>query len=338
MWLLIIMAVGFVIWYFLPESPPPKPKPKFRNDLRANADDPQWRSIVDEHSESPAETAFLTAMIDAYQLLPKFGSLTGKGLKLDFQVQEGPYRVDFLADDWLVIEIDGAAWHSSPEALARDRKRDDYFEGLGYTVLRIPAKVVFNDPSDAVNRVRSALTVGKREIKASAQINGFHRMGQTVSAVNGAIGHIHEFAKRERAVKDAMSQSNLAFSLEREAIDIGLSHAQGRIEIDDWRSSSSPEMNKMYDDSKAELYKRRENKPKVPVISDKIPDFVRPTAYGDPEIDRIIEAHFDSLSQKRIEYFYNTRQKMESSPRLKIYTKEFLVLADRSEVWAQLLE
>lgn len=78
-------------------------------------------------------------MIEAYQLAPRFGSLVGKDLKLDFQVEEGRYRADFLANDWLVIEIDGAAWHSSPEAQARDQLRDTYFEGLGYTVLRIPA-------------------------------------------------------------------------------------------------------------------------------------------------------------------------------------------------------
>ncbi|WP_443018997.1 endonuclease domain-containing protein [Sphingobium sp. MI1205] len=45
------------------------------------------------------------------------------------------YRADFLVDDKLVVEIDGATYHSSPEAVARDRQRDEDMRREGYTVL-----------------------------------------------------------------------------------------------------------------------------------------------------------------------------------------------------------
>jgi quercetin dioxygenase-like cupin family protein len=62
-------------------------------------------------------------------------------------------RVDFLANKHLVVEIDGAAYHSSAEAVENDRIRDEYLIENGYVILRIPAKVVFNSPGDAVERV-----------------------------------------------------------------------------------------------------------------------------------------------------------------------------------------
>jgi very-short-patch-repair endonuclease len=34
------------------------------------------------------------------------------------------YRADFLIDDKLVVEIDGATYYPSPEAVARDRQRE----------------------------------------------------------------------------------------------------------------------------------------------------------------------------------------------------------------------
>ena len=117
--------------------------------------------------ESPAETAFFDAMVAAYDLRSGPGAIEGRGLRLRNQVgmgelrifgnhAENQYRADFLVDERLVIEIDGASYHSSPEAVARDRKRDADMMREGYSVLRIPAQVVFNTPNEAVKRVEEA--------------------------------------------------------------------------------------------------------------------------------------------------------------------------------------
>jgi very-short-patch-repair endonuclease len=126
-----------------------------------------------ECCESPAETAFLDAMVSGYDLKTGPGAATGRGLRLRSQIPMGrarlssrnfhsPYRADFLVDEKLVVEIDGAAFHSSPEAVVRDRIRDEHLQKEGYTILRIPAKVVFDNPKEAVKRVelsRAALRI-----------------------------------------------------------------------------------------------------------------------------------------------------------------------------------
>lgn len=115
-----------------------------------------WLREVRDCAESHAETAFIDAMVDAFKLKPRDGALRGSGLAMKLQVQISQYRVDFLVDETLVVEVDGAKWHSSPGAVARDRARDDALSELGYTVLRIPAKITLNDPDQAVRMVKNA--------------------------------------------------------------------------------------------------------------------------------------------------------------------------------------
>jgi very-short-patch-repair endonuclease len=101
-------------------------------------------------------------MMSSFSLQPDNGVLKAPGLALNMQVEMRPYRLDFLANGWLVIEIDGNVWHSSPEAVARDKARDEFFHSYNYTVLRIPAKVVFSTPQEAVRRVRASLAEGRK--------------------------------------------------------------------------------------------------------------------------------------------------------------------------------
>lgn len=129
---------------------------------QASAGDPEWQKVFRPFMESPAESAFLDAMIASHGFVPTNGELRSIGIFLQFQVKVGRYRFDFLANNWLVIEIDGAAYHSSPEAIARDAERDRYCESKGFSVLRIPAKVVFQTPDEAVARVSAALKKGRR--------------------------------------------------------------------------------------------------------------------------------------------------------------------------------
>lgn len=110
-----------------------------------------------EELESPAEEAFFNAMEKHFYLEVRDGKLIGnEDITLDMQVKVLSYRLDFLVDKRLVVEIDGAAWHSSPEAIERDKNRDAALRNVGYYILRIPAKLVFNDPNAAINKVREA--------------------------------------------------------------------------------------------------------------------------------------------------------------------------------------
>lgn len=59
---------------------------------------------------------------------------------LPFRIQRqrviGPYICDFASlEAGLVIELDGSQ-HLTAEGAAKDRARDEYLQGLGFTVLR----------------------------------------------------------------------------------------------------------------------------------------------------------------------------------------------------------
>ena len=55
-------------------------------------------------------------------------------------------HVDFrVVGTKIVIEVDGYAYHSDPEAFERDRRRDGELVALGYTVVRLSFRQVFNN-------------------------------------------------------------------------------------------------------------------------------------------------------------------------------------------------
>lgn len=87
----------------------PLPDPLDYRGLRAmNKDTEGWLEHFSDFCESPAEVTFLKEMVRCYNLTPDNGCLVGRGLKLRQQVVIDSYRVDFLADERLVVEIDGA--------------------------------------------------------------------------------------------------------------------------------------------------------------------------------------------------------------------------------------
>jgi len=61
-------------------------------------------------------------------------------LKIDY-IQQWRYRrwvVDFYLPYFkLIIECDGDYWHSKPETISKDKKRDEFFISLGYRILRL---------------------------------------------------------------------------------------------------------------------------------------------------------------------------------------------------------
>lgn len=70
------------------------------------------------------------------------------------------YRLDFQVDETLVVGIDGAAYHGTPEAAARDAQRDKRLQAKGFRTLRIPAKLVFTSPERAIELLRAARIEG----------------------------------------------------------------------------------------------------------------------------------------------------------------------------------
>ena len=71
----------------------------------------------------------------------------GIPIELIQQYPIGPFFVDFIhLASQTVIEIDGKDFHTSPEQIARDQKRQQYIEDQGYTVLRFSGHSVYHYP------------------------------------------------------------------------------------------------------------------------------------------------------------------------------------------------
>jgi very-short-patch-repair endonuclease len=96
--------------------------------------------------ESPIEQAFWDAYV---QKLPRELS----GLEAQHAVLGGRYRIDFaLPKQKIGIELDGYAWHSSPEAFTRDRARQRELELEGWRIIRFSGSEVTKDADDCVTQ------------------------------------------------------------------------------------------------------------------------------------------------------------------------------------------
>ncbi len=61
--------------------------------------------------------------------------LKDAGVSFQFQRQIGPYRVDFLINELIILELDGP--HHKKQR-GYDADRDKYLEKMGYEVVRVP--------------------------------------------------------------------------------------------------------------------------------------------------------------------------------------------------------
>src|SRR5687768_13531998 len=87
-----------------------------------------------------------------------WSQLRGRQLAVQFrrQVVIGAHIVDFCAPAvWLIVEVDGDAYHA--ERVAADGRRDGKLVAAGYRVLRLPASLVERRLEEAVRLVRAAL-------------------------------------------------------------------------------------------------------------------------------------------------------------------------------------
>ena len=68
----------------------------------------------------------------------------------------GNYIVDFfLASEKLVIELDGNP-HVEYHKIEQDKKRDQYLEDLGFSILRFENRLIFQEPEFVKNEIRKA--------------------------------------------------------------------------------------------------------------------------------------------------------------------------------------
>lgn len=99
--------------------------------------------------ESPIEKALLGQMI-----------LACPPDKIRAQVKIGPFRVDFLVGDHVIVECDGFDYHSDMEQRVRDGRRADALRLIGYTVLRFWGQQIDRQADHCAMQVQMALEQG----------------------------------------------------------------------------------------------------------------------------------------------------------------------------------
>ena len=87
------------------------------------------------------------------------------GRKFRRQHSIGNYIVDFCCpSEELVIELDGNP-HGEYHKIEKDKKRDQYIEGLGFSILRFENRLVFQEPEFVKNEIRKTFKRKDPELK-----------------------------------------------------------------------------------------------------------------------------------------------------------------------------
>jgi very-short-patch-repair endonuclease len=110
--------------------------------------------------DSKPERLLLDALVKRAGLKLDGARLAGD-LILHVQPRLGKFRVDFLVNEELVVEIDGHAFHGDKRSFEVDRLRDQELILRGLRVIRFPAKQVFLNPNDVADIVIKAATSSK---------------------------------------------------------------------------------------------------------------------------------------------------------------------------------
>jgi very-short-patch-repair endonuclease len=85
------------------------------------------------------------------------------GISFDTQVRlPGIGRVDFLIEGFLIVEVDGYAFHSNREAMRRDLRRNNASTVNGFAVLRYMPEHIWFEADRVVAEIRAALSRAPR--------------------------------------------------------------------------------------------------------------------------------------------------------------------------------
>lgn len=109
--------------------------------------------LVDRHyAGAPAPSVLESRVL---RLLGRHGI---RPLRVQVRVDCGRYRLDVVLARGLAMEVDGYAFHASPEAMRRDHHRQLWLQRRGWTILRFTWVDVVHDERWVIDAVRAALT------------------------------------------------------------------------------------------------------------------------------------------------------------------------------------
>ncbi len=138
-----------------------------------------------DQCESPIEQLLLAALFVDHDCLefdvifmgncePTIRFSRDESIYVYQQAKVGEYRADFLIHDcsvpeeiqpprWMVVECDGHDYHERTKEQARhDKRRDRFFQSLGFKVLRFTGSELWADPKQCAEEVFSQLATNDR--------------------------------------------------------------------------------------------------------------------------------------------------------------------------------
>jgi very-short-patch-repair endonuclease len=138
--------------------------------------------------------------------------LSKEGLKIDCQVGDSGYRIDFAVrnpkrdDEYiLAIEADGASYHSSDYARERDIVRQKVLESRGWQFVRIWSTDWFRNRNGEIEKVLSAYRAAQTGQKAN------HSFDASTPKVNSDLTDLRSL---DQKLFDGLKQSNKLLSKE----------------------------------------------------------------------------------------------------------------------------
>lgn len=310
-----LLVIGWLIWTIYDDLNTPAiiivPPASTWRDVKT--DDNDWLSKFCAGCESPAEEQFLIAMVRAFNLKPVSGKLISSMLTLEMQVGVGRYRFDFLVNGCQVIEIDGAAWHSSPEQIERDRIRDEYSVEQGYKVLRIPAKVVFNTPDKAISQVKAAIAETPhytRPVKPKP-VTQRKSLSQHLCAFSDGLTALDRNISIASGKQSAMADFNSAIKTEQMLLEALVSEVEFDMRIE----TMPPLARNNYENLKAKL--EAQNDGTVTTSREELycwKEIIKPSPVNDAEIQEQIERRFQIEMEKRNQRLTHLIQRCTTDP------------------------
>jgi very-short-patch-repair endonuclease len=289
---------------------------------------PNWRDLFAALCDSPPEIALLDALIEAYGLTPHDGVLKSLALKLQLQVPMKPYRVDFLINDKIIVEVDGKTYHSSRDAVKRDLGRDEYFRSKGFAVIRIPAQDIFADVQGAVTKITRSSELRPQRTSESAVKPKRFTLSDALSGIGKAISDVNSFVEKAQVNaqigQGALAEQREAFYRETKAIDRAISVALKQRDGDRYRAQSADH---------AAWYDAAHDRQGPSYPAKPIPEFRAPAATNDPEKDAALRRAFTLLVQERSKYFLGIREQMRADAALSAAVSDKLCREGRTTLW-----
>jgi hypothetical protein len=226
--------------------------------------------------------------------------------------------------------------------LPRDKVRDEYFESLGYTVLRIPAKVVFSTPQEAVERVRSALRVGKRLRPVHVPTSGWGRLSNTLSSIPSGIVKLNELISKNEAVALALKDATPALNAEKTIIGVAIARVQSNLGIGDFLAKvENSDTRQAFKDGNASLMeavaeRRSARQERAKHSNERIIFPAAPLPSGNIQHDIAIQAGYARMAEDRASFLESQKRILESDSRLPLLVQQELGKMGHADYWALL--